>query len=502
MQQQGYQQYRPSAGPQRRRRGLFVRILPWLIILAVLVSGGFFAVRAIRDKRVADEVAPYASVFADNISIDGLSISGMTAQEAYDQLYKRQQGLVDSWQMDISFKGHNYARVSYQTLGLSVQSDQIVQRLKEAWDLTHTGNNYQIKESIEALREQPYAAYTTQSELSDQKLEQLLTAIADNIQSFYQPRDAALIQFLPDNTDPFLIQPEASGYLLDVAFEKQEIMTKAASGTSGSHELQPKLVEPSVTEQQIRSGLTLRGEATTSIDRSSAVNRDNNIRVSLGKVNGTVLKPNAEFSFNGIVGKRTHENGFFDALEYVSGDLVTGIGGGVCQSSTTIYQAALLAGMGGFKRTPHSDPVNYTDKGLDATVYYYGGREIDFKFKNTSGGDIYMTAHVLGNNKRNLVARVRIYGPSLGEGVRYGLKTELLETLKPSPDTIYRKDVNAEHVLYKDQTEVLSKARDGYVVETFLEKYVNGQRVDMKWISKDTYQARQRVEWIGTKERP
>lgn len=501
-------QYRPpqqSRPPVQRAGGgfktLFFRLLPWLLILLLVVGGVFFGLKMLEDKRVADQVAPYEHVYADNISVDGLSLAGMSAQEAYDALYQKHQGLVDSWQLRLNFRGHSYATANYKLLGIEINSEQIVQKLREAWDLTHVGDNRQRLAAIEALREAPYSSFTTQSELSDQRLDQLLRAIADNISNLHPPKDAQLLQFLPNASDPFLIQPEQLGYKLDVEQARQQIMAMAATGSSGDYELVPEEIHPKVTTADIRKTVTLRGEAQTGISTASPTNRDNNIRVSLEKVNGLVLKPGQTFSFNTVVGQRSYENGFFDAQEYVYGDLVTGIGGGVCQSSSTIYQAALVANLGGFSRRAHSRPVDYTDKGLDATVYYYQGHQIDLKFKNTTNSDIYFTAHVVGANKRKLITRVRIYGQALEDGVMYKLRSMVVETLPPPAEVAYRKDTKAQFVLYKDQTELITREAEGYVTETYLEKYLNGHLVDQRLVSRDTYKPRQRVEWIGTQDR-
>lgn len=502
MQHNQYSNQRPRSYGSPQGKGLALRFLPYALILLVLVGALLFGMKALRDKRVAEEVAPYANVFAQNISIDGLDLGGLTAQQAYDQLFQRHQSQVNSWQLQLNFRGHTYASVSYQTLGISVQSDQIVEKLREAWDLTHTGDNYQRKASMEALQEKPYAAFTTQSDLSDQKLRELLGAIAENISQTNQPRDAKLIQFLPDSADPFLIESEAVGYELDIEQARKEIMEMASSGTSGAYELSPTAIEPKVTAAQIRQNLRLRSEAQTAISTSSPVNRDNNIRVAMSRINGTILEPGEIFSFNKVVGKRTHENGFFDADEMVAGNLVTGVGGGVCQPSTTLYQAALLSNLGIVKRTAHSQPVRYTEKGLDATVYFFGGREIDFKFRNTTKNRIYITAHVTGSNKRNLIARVRIYGEPYEDGVRYVLSPKVVETLSPPAEVLYRKDNKAEHVLYDDETVIIRKATEGYVVETYLDKYVNGQLVESKLVTKDTYLPKPQEEWVGVQERP
>ena len=503
MNQHGYQHHptRQHRGPAGGIRSLALRLLPWVLLLLLIGSGVLFGVRMLKDKRIAEQVAPYELVYADNISIDGIRISGMTPQEAFDALYQKHQGQVNSWKLDINFRGHTYRTADYALLGIAVNADQIKQKLNEAWALTHRGDNKQKLAAIEALRQQPYSAITTQSELSDSGLSQLLQAIADNISSTHQPRDARLVQFLPNAADPFIIQGEQVGYQLDVEKARQEIMMLAATGSSGGYELVPEEVLPQVTTADIRKTVTLRGEAQTGISTSSPQNRVNNIRVSLDKINGLVLKPGQTFSFNGVVGQRSYENGFYDALEYVYGDLVTGIGGGVCQSSSTIYQAALVADLGGFSRRAHSRPVDYTDKGLDATVYYYQGHQVDLKFKNTTNGDIYLTAHVVGGNKRSLITRVRIYGQALEEGVVYKLRSMVVETLPPPVEVAYRKDTDQQYVLYKDETRVITKEAEGYVTETYLEKYLNGHLVDQKLVSRDTYRPRQRVEWIGTLDR-
>lgn len=294
------------------------------------------------------------------------------------------------------------------------------------------------------------------------------------------------------------------GRQLNVDSAKTQIMARAATGQSGDYELIPELIQPQISAAQLRQTLALRSAAVTDVSNSSPVNRTNNIRVSLARVSGLILKPGETFSFNKVVGKRTKENGFYEAEEYASRVLVTGIGGGVCQSSSTIYQAAVMAGLSITDRTAHSDPVNYTDAGLDATVYWSGGREIDFKFKNSTGSNIYLTAQVRSDkaNSKRLVTEVKVYGESLGEGVHYAMNPVVVEILPPTDEIIYQADKLAQHVLYKDETMELSKAKEGKVVQTYLQKFVNGNKVEETLITKDSYLPRQAVYWIGNTQRP
>jgi vancomycin resistance protein YoaR len=124
-------------------------------------------------------------------------------------------------------------------------------------------------------------------------------------------------------------------------------------------------------------------------------NRSYNIRLAARKINGTVLMPGEKFSFNGTLGRRTAEKGFLEAGVYVSGRRDTDIGGGICQVSTTLYNAALLAGFDIVARSPHSLTVPYVPLGRDAAVSYPNP---DLAFVNTSGQAVAIAAEA-GNGK-------------------------------------------------------------------------------------------------------
>lgn len=504
MQKRGYPSPTYHAPPPPpRRRGWVLRLLPWFLVVAAVVVLALMGIKALRDRQVANEVAPYEGVFADNISIDGISLAGMTPQQAYDALYQQHHNRVNSWSLNLTYKGHTYITVNYPTLGITVNTDQLNQYLREAWALTHTGDAYQRKAAIEQLRETPFSASSARSEISDQQLNQLLQEIANNISAQSSPTDAKLVQFVPDSPDPFIIQREIPGYALNVQQAKEEILLRAAQGLSGDYELTPDVIMPEITEAMLRENMALRSTAQTAISTRSEENRNMNIRVSLARINGMVLKPGEVFSFNKTAGNRTHENGYFDALEQVSGTLVTGVGGGVCQSSSTIFQAALLANLTIVDRSAHGEPVGYTDPGLDATVYYYGGRQIDFKFKNSTNHDLYIAARVkAGSSSRQLITEVRIYGEPLGEGVQYRLEAIQREVLAPPVGIKYVADKKALYVVYKDQEELKQAAKEGKVYETYLQKYVNGQKTDEKLVAKSTYPARQEERWRGVTARP
>ncbi|NLC32955.1 MAG: hypothetical protein GX781_06620 [Clostridiales bacterium] len=488
----------------RQRKSILLRFFPWALIFIALAFLAIFGIKTLRDNKVAAEIKPYEDIFAENIIVDGLNISRMTPQDAYQALYQLQENRINSWSLDISYKGHTYVTINYQTLGLSTNTDAISHTLKKAWDLTHQGSPYQKKEAMDVLKIKPFETSTVQkSEFNDQKLEQILISIADNINSLSQVRDAKLIQFSPDSVDPFIIQKEEIGYQLDIPQAKENILTFASNGTSGSYDLTPQQIMPTITEAMLRKNLVLRSIAQTEISTSSEPNRTENIRVSARKINGLVLKPGQEFSFNKVAQERTLENGYYPALEQVYGYLETGVGGGVCQTSSTIYQAALLSDLAIVRRLPHGEPVRYTDAGLDATVYLTRDRELDFKFKNSTNNNLYIAARVRsGSSSRHLITEIRIYGEPFEDGAQYRLKTIETEKIYPPAEPLYVNDSKGLYALYKDEEVQKSASKEGSVVETYLQKYIDGLLVEEKFVSKSKYPSRQEQVWRGIKNRP
>lgn len=132
------------------------------------------------------------------------------------------------------------------------------------------------------------------------------------------------------------------------------------------------------------------GEATTKII-DVGKNRVSNIYLACKKVSGIKLSPGEEFSFNNITGKKNKANGYKYAPVLINGEKSYGIGGGVCQVSTTIYMAVLNAGLEITEHHNHSEPVAYAPEGMDATVVF-GVK--DFKFKNSLESHIYLYAWV------------------------------------------------------------------------------------------------------------
>lgn len=162
-----------------------------------------------------------------------------------------------------------------------------------------------------------------------------------------------------------------------------------------------KITKPAIGEEQLQNIDTLLA-SYTSYFNARAANRSRNIAVAARNLSGTLVKPGEVFSFNDTVGPRLLAAGYKEAPVIINGKLVPGIGGGVCQVSSTLYNAILLSGLTPVSRTAHYFPVGYMPRALDATVAY---GIIDFKFKNNLTKPIYVYAQVDGS-----AVTVKIFG--------------------------------------------------------------------------------------------
>ncbi len=225
------------------------------------------------------------------------------------------------------------------------------------------------------------------------------------------------------------------------------------------------------------------GDYSTAFNPSN-VERSDNIRLAAKKINGCLLEPGEVFSFNKVVGRRDEQSGFKTAKVYQSGEIVDGVGGGICQVSSTLFNAVLLADMEVVERTNHSMPVNYVENGRDATVSY---DSIDFVFKNTASypirldvnvGNGILTCKICGINEDNKTVRIT---------------TETVETIP------YKTEYKDTSALYKGQTRVIKNGQNGCRVYTYKTVNVNNSIMPVKKICESYYIAIDEIVERGTK---
>ena len=484
--------------PKQKKKHTALITFVVILLLAALGTGGYFAAaQYLHNKEVSEKVQPYNALYCPGVYVDGIHLGGMTQEQAMNSVQSQIRQRHDAWKVQLNYNGAMIAEINSDMLAFNVDPTEV---MRGAWEKGHTGDDEQRYADMLHLEQEPYIAYTAQPNGNTQVIDEKLAEIKASIDK--PSVDAEMTAFDPSQPYPFIFTDEAYGLSLDTEPIKEKLYQMVSTMESGSVELIPERLEPSVRKADLIKHYMLRSSVYTPIDKHSTENRNKNIQHAFDYINGYVLNPGKTFSFNNVVGERTESRGFYPATEYVYGEHVEGFGGGVCQASTTLYQAAVCAGLQIIKREPHSDSVSYTDYGKDATVYWVGKRKIDFSFKNNTDDPIYIIAAVQEDpsNKKRLIAKVTIYGQDMGD-VRYELESEIVETIPAPFNPVYIKDTAGTYVTYKDQQESVTKAKEGYVVNSYLIQYTGNIQTDRKLIYTDTYEAKPERIYVGVKDR-
>ncbi len=199
--------------------------------------------------------------------------------------------------------------------------------------------------------------------------------------------------------DPYTIYPSENGVDFKISIDEAKEIVETAENEC---EIPLKVLYPSVTTNMIGQEAFPDLLGTFSTHYVSNADRTTNLRLAAGKINGTVLMPGEVFSYNSVVGERTIAAGYKSAAIYQDGQVVDGLGGGICQISSTLYNAALFANLEMVELYNHQFVPSYVTAGRDATVVY-GVK--DFKFKNSRDHAIKITCSVSGG-----IAKFNIWG--------------------------------------------------------------------------------------------
>jgi vancomycin resistance protein YoaR len=238
--------------------------------------------------------------------------------------------------------------------------------------------------------------------------------------------------------------------------------------------LQPDITLDALKEQGIERKIM---QFSTSLG-ASGPGRIYNVESAAKAVNGTILPPGAVFDYGKAIEKAKIEYGFREAPVIVNGKLQAGVGGGICQVSSTLYNAALRTGLEIVERRNHSLPVNYLPKGQDAT---FAEGYINFRFRNTTGKYLVIKAAVQG---RSLT--IKLFG-TFPQNVTYKVHSKIVEVLPPVD-----KYVN-DSSLPRGGSRVIQNGKTGYVVETYSTRFVDGKSTEVKKLSRDVYYAQKRL---------
>ena len=289
-----------------------------------------------------------------------------------------------------------------------------------------------------------------------------------------EPQDAYFTK------NPFAVYPEVKGISFDL--EKAKEMLKE---DKDEYVIKLTITNPKVTLDKIGPEAFPDKLATFSTRYDvSDKGRTTNLELACNKINGTVVLSGDTFSYNKVVGARTAGAGYKNAKIYEAGKVVDGIGGGICQISSTLYNAVLNANLEIVERKNHQFVTSYVEPGMDATVVY---GLTDFKFKNTRQYPVRVVA-----TAKNGIATVTIYG--IKEDKEYTFKFDVKRVATIPSTTEYIDD----STLPAGTEKVEQKGTNGLKTETYMTKLLNGKAISTTLVSKDTYNAMTRIIRRGT----
>ena len=481
---------RPMSKKARERRARKIRrtvigSLCAVIAVVLLVVGVQAGSRLVNIKQTLDRGD---GVFYPNIFGNDIPLEGKTLDEAAAVVTQQVQSLISSFRITLRTEDGRSWDITGDSLNMKYD---IADQLDQLWAIGHTGSSSTRYEQVKALEAEPAMRYTTLTyDLS--QVNQILNQIKAEVD---QPAVSATRVQDDSKWPPFSYTDDIPGQTLDITGLNERICTMVDTLVSGDVVLSPTPVQATITRAQLEAQIVKLSSYETTVGKSGeyAEARAENVRLGTEKFNHLVIRAGESVSFNKVAGKRTVANGYQQALEIAYGNYVLGTGGGICQVSSTLYNAVVNAGLTVNKRTPHAIPSSYVEKGLDATV---SDDRYDFVFSNNTNSDIYIETEFV-KVKGYYHSRFTIYGRPDPNGYTYKLVSQVVETI-PLPEPTYEKDTTGEHAFYDDETAVKSSGREGYIVDVYLVTMDSkGLEISREKKYTDTYKASAPVYWIG-----
>ncbi len=406
--------------------------------------------------------------FKNDISIDGFNVSGMTVAQARAELTKRSDKRLADEAVTLVLGGES-ERIPLSELGVSFDTESAV---SQASHLRRSGGERSIVSAVRIDR----------ASLED-RIDRYIAAQES------APTDASV---LVDATQqlPLTYRSESSGIEIDRDALLSDVYAAAELGAASAVTVSYAVVPAAVTIASIMETQSLVAQYQTSFAASpyNAANRVFNIKKAARAINGLVLEAGEEFDCNAVLGDRNAENGWKEAAGIRNGRYETEYGGGVCQVSSTLFNAVMMADLTITERHPHSWPMGYVEIGRDATIST-GGK--NFKFINSSGSRIYLFAHV---DEENKVLTVTIYGKPLPDGMYIEIESEHTGSIE-----------SAGEILMLDeslpfQTRVVEReARDGKTAVTYkVYRAKDGSLLRREVAYEDTYRAIDGLVYVST----
>ncbi|MBE5883878.1 MAG: hypothetical protein E7291_05630 [Lachnospiraceae bacterium] len=406
-----------------------------------------------------------------------VDLSGKTGTEATAAIEAYVEGL-KSVEITLLAADNQEVKTTAGDLGITWVNRELV---TEALELGTYGN---VIQRYKMLKDLEHDNYTLEVQF-DFDIQAINSILAEECTQFDQE---AIDVSLKRENDTFQVVEGQTGYLLDVETSIDlvyEYLTEGWDYQACSIALDILIDEPKGSAEELAAVTDVLGTFTTSYSTSGA-SRSANVENGCRLINGTTLYPGDEFSTYENVAPFTEKNGYYMAGSYLNGKVVDSLGGGICQVSTTLYNAVLLSELEVTERHNHSMIVAYVDPSADAAIAESSGK--DFCFKNNTDYPIYIEGFV-----QNKKITFNIYGKETrdeGRKVRY--ESEVLEIINPTTDAIYADPGQPIGYIVTESAHIGYKAKLWKIVTE------DGVEVSREQINSSSYKMTPRSATVGT----
>lgn len=488
------------------KRNLF--LIVGLALALILVLGAVYYI--ITQNRISDEIAAQAAAeqeaqrqqaelalkqtqeydeivnskyFLEGVTVEGVAIGGKTMSEAEAMLKELIASKALSGKLPLTLNDQTY----YFDLSTVPVTTNLADVLAQAFQLARSGNVEDVLTEAENIRTNG-KAFTLTLQYDFSSISAQVAALAAEID---QPASSATFDKIDKDAHTVTIAQGTSGIAVDQQALVQSITTALMGGDYTTPIAIPLQASPSISPDAQVTFLSTSAETSFS---GSSSNRIYNIQKGADLINGYVLKPGETFSTNGVLGTRTLANGWKMANAYVSGTTEEQAGGGVCQLSSTLYNAVVKADLEIVSRRNHSMPVSYMRKGLDATINSVGNI-IDFKFKNNTDSDVVIFAWTSGKTLHFKLYRCEFATDEYDE-IR--LTSEKINTIYPSGEMVEELDPT----LPVGSEEIVVERKNGERWQSYKNYYKDGKLVKTEKLAVSTYSAFDGKKLVGPSPSP
>lgn len=459
-----------------------------VILVAAAVAGGLWYMNYLEteeQRAVLDVDSIYNNIFVNNIAIGGLS-----KEEALQKLEIDLQEPFGQNIITFRIDTDTTYDFTYEQLGVRYNIEDIVDKAYDYGKESGKSVSERFEEYTDLQQQGKYFDTEFEESVDKEKIKEAISVLSDKV--YIAPKNATAER----KNGSFSITPEENGREFDIdrAAEMVEELILTGQG-KGAEIIVPTKEVIDVPTNEIQADYTsesfaqmkdLIGTYSTKYTGSGTQGRVINMRVAASRMNGVIIYPGEVFSTNATFGESTPENGYKLAGAYLNGKVIDDYGGGVCQVSSTLYNAVLRAELSITERQNHSMPVAYVPRGFDATL---AGNYIDFKFKNSTDIPVYIESYLTNNQ-----VVVNLYGKEIhNSGRTLKFENALISEQQPGPEKVTYNDKLAE-----GERKVTTTAMTGTTYKTYKLVYENGKLLEKVELATSKYKARAAEVMVGT----